>query len=68
MPEGGFLNISNAPCSDNQTGEVGHCFFKQDMTGQKYLIFTQDREVMFIRKFDDDSNETIWTADRFDTF
>lgn len=68
VPEGGLLRINDYACVDQETQLKGHCFIKQDLSGQMYLAFTQNREVMFIRKFDDDGYETIWMNDKFNSF
>lgn len=60
VPEGGLSTIYEAPCSDNETGIEGYCYFMQDVSGDVYLTFWVNDELMFIRHVIGDGYEVIW--------
>jgi hypothetical protein len=41
--------FNQAPCTDNETGEQGHCFLFMAEDGNVYLVFTQSGEPVFVR-------------------
>lgn len=68
VPEGGLNFYYDSPCSDQETGEVGHCFLGRAIDGTIYMTFWQNEELMLIRRvLPDGGYETIWTKFSFNT-
>ena len=67
IPEGGLNHHYSAPCTDNETGEAGYCYFASDAAGNHYLSFVQEGHLMFIRKIVGDGYETIWVDDKYNS-
>jgi hypothetical protein len=68
LPLGGLVPLHEAPCSDMETGERGHCYLQKDLMDNVYMSFMQDDVLMFIRRVIDGGYETIWMNDRYNSF
>ena len=68
IPEGGLRTVYETVCSDQETGEDGYCFLREDVEGNVYMVFKQNDVVMFIRRVIPGGYETIWKHDRFDSY
>ena len=68
VPLGGLVTTNAGDCTDPATGERGHCQMRVDTAGNKYLVFLQDGEVMFIRQIIGDGFTTLYTNDRFNSY
>ena len=56
--------VSRAPCSDNETGERGHCFVFAIPSGGVYMVFVQSGEPVFMRRtLQTAGYETVWSAE-----
>ncbi len=66
----GMTVIQQGDCVDHQTRAKGYCVFYQETGGDGWLVFLQDRQVMFLRHIFADGKpyEQAWTADQFNSF
>jgi len=56
--------VNQSPCSDNETGEQGHCFLFMAEDGNFYLVFTQNGKPTFVRFVQPGQPyQTVWKAD-----
>lgn len=54
--------VSTAPCTDEESGERGHCYLFWAGNGY-YLVFVQDREPVFMRYMEPpEPYETVWRS------
>ena len=67
VPEGGLSFFYQSPCADSETGQKGYCFLGRDQTGQTFLTFWQEEELMFIRQVTGDTYETIWVNPKYNS-
>jgi hypothetical protein len=68
IPEGGLRTVYEMECSDQETGETGYCFIREDVEGNTYWVFAQNDVVMFIQRVIPSGYETIWMHDRYDSY
>ena len=53
--------VIQAPCSDSESDQTGHCFIFDRGDGTIYMVFTQRGEPVFVRQtLKDGSYITVW--------
>ena len=69
MPVGLTFN-QFSPCTDDATKAKGDCVVMDDPDGSSWLVFIQDKQVMFIRHIFTDGKpfEDVWVADKFNSY
>jgi hypothetical protein len=66
IPDGGLNFYADAPCTDTETGQQGHCYFGQARDGKRYMTFYQFDTLMFIREILSQTDyKTVWTNPLF---
>ena len=64
----GLVSLHSTDCTDKETGQLGFCILFVDGTGQNWLGFYQDDEIVMIRKLiPDGTYVTTWRADWYDS-